>query len=90
MTDSTTQSRRLLTKIRDDLRERREARARYRTLQQELASYQTRREIDDLLGAISEQEGPEAEQIREILLDNLRPTVAYYRLAMAPTAVSLA
>ena len=90
MTDSTTQIRGLLTKIRDDLRERRKARARYQTLQRELASYQTRREIDDLLGAISEQEGPEAEQIREILLDNLRPAVAYYRVAMAPTAVSLA
>jgi hypothetical protein len=88
MTDSTVQTRGLFAKIRGDLRERREARARYQTLQQELASYQTRREIDDLLGAISEQEGPEADQIREILLDNLRPNIAYHRVAKAPTAVS--
>ncbi len=56
----------------DTLRKRRAARAAYRSLRQELASYGTSREVDDLLGSIKDQEGPEAQQIRDILLDNLR------------------
>ena len=71
----------LIGTIRDDLRERREARAAYRVLEHELASYRTQREVDDLLGAIEGQSDPEAEQIRGLLLDNLRPTDALYRAA---------
>jgi hypothetical protein len=72
--------RELLTTTRDELRVRREARAAYRKLEQELACYRTQREVDDLLGSISSQEGPEAEQIREVLLDNLRPVREMYRV----------
>jgi hypothetical protein len=66
----------------DTMRERRESRARYADLKRELASYRTPREIDDLLGVIRDQDGPEAQQIRDILLDNLRrPTIALHRAA---------
>lgn len=70
-----------ITSLRDELRQRREERASYDALRRELASYQTAREVDDLLGVISTQEGPEAEQIRDILLDNLRPATTFYRAA---------
>ena len=53
----------------------------YDALKRELASYQTAREVDDLLGVIANQEGPEAQQIREILLDNRRPATTLYRAA---------
>jgi hypothetical protein len=82
MTISVNPVRGLFSTIRDELRERREARARYDDLKRELASYNTTREVDDLLGVVMNQEGPEAEQIRDILLDNLRqPTSALYRVA---------
>jgi len=71
--------RNFVSSIQDELRERREARAAYRALEQELASYRTPHEIADLLGTISDQESPEAEQIRDILLSNQRPTTALYR-----------
>ncbi len=58
--------------MRETLRERRAARAAYRSLRQELASYGTSREVDDLLGSLKDQDGAEAQQIRDILLDNLR------------------
>jgi len=71
--------RNLVSSLQDELRERREARATYRALVEELASYRSPHEIADLLGTFSDQEGPEAEQIREILLNNQRPTTALYR-----------
>jgi hypothetical protein len=49
-------------------------------LERELASYRTPHEIADLLGTISDQESPEAEQIRDILLNNQRPTTALSRI----------
>jgi hypothetical protein len=70
--------------IRDELRERREARARYMTMKRELASYRTPREINDLLGVIEHQEGPEtpeAQQIRSILFENQRRPADLYRVA---------
>ncbi len=70
-----------ITTLRGELRERREARASLETLKRELASYQTTREVDDLLGVLAGQDGPEAQQIRDILLDNLRPTTPFYRAA---------
>ena len=66
-----------ITTIRDELRERREAHARYNALKRELSGYRTPREVDDLLGVIMNQEGPEAEQIRDILLDNLRQPASF-------------
>jgi hypothetical protein len=70
-----------VTTVRRELRERREARAAYRALEQELASYRTPREVDDLLGTMNDQDSPEAQQIRDILLDNLRPTTEMYRVS---------
>ena len=70
-----------ITTIRDELHERRAARAAHKALRRELASYQTAREVDDLLGVIANEEGPEAQQIRDILLRNRRPTNELYRVA---------
>jgi hypothetical protein len=66
--------------IAKSARERREARAQYKALQQELATFRTEREVDDLLGVISDQDGPDAERIRNILLNNLRPAVGLGRI----------
>jgi hypothetical protein len=66
--------------LRDELRVRRQERAEHRALQRELASYRTPREIDDLLGAVAEQDGRDAQRVRDILLDNLRPTIGLGRI----------
>lgn len=73
--------RELVSTTRDELRQRREATAAYRELQQQLASYQSPWEVDDLLGVISDEDGPEAQQIRDILLSNLRPRTDLSRVA---------
>jgi hypothetical protein len=62
----------LITTTRENVRRDREARASYQSLRRELASYGTQRDVDDLLGSIANEEGPEAQQVREVLLDNLR------------------
>jgi hypothetical protein len=67
--------------IRDELSERREARARYNAMKRELAAYRTRREVDDLLAVVEHQDGPEVQQIRDILFENQRPTPQLYRVA---------
>ncbi len=59
-----------LATVRDDLRERRQARAAQRTLRQELATYTTPADIDDLLGSLRGQDGPDADEIRDILTSN--------------------
>lgn len=58
--------------LRDELRVRREARAEHLGLQRELASYRTPREIDDLLGVIANEDGPDAQRIRDILTSSAR------------------
>jgi hypothetical protein len=71
-TDSTTRRpRQVLAAVRDELRERREARRAYRDLARDLASYNTRAEVDDLLAALDNDQSPEAVQIRTILSSNL-------------------
>jgi hypothetical protein len=62
----------LITTTRENVRRDREARSSYQSLRRELASYGTQRDVDDLLGSIANEEGPEAQQVREVLLDNLR------------------
>ena len=59
-----------LATVRDDLRERRQARSAQRTLRQELAAYTTPAEIDDLLGSLRGQDGPGADEIRDLLTRN--------------------
>ncbi|MCW2849806.1 MAG: hypothetical protein JWR90_3780 [Marmoricola sp.] len=61
----------LLTAARAGLRERRQARRDYRALARELACYSTPNDVDDLLAAIDDQTGADAEQIRDILTRNL-------------------
>ncbi|MCW2837903.1 MAG: hypothetical protein JWQ15_2017 [Marmoricola sp.] len=70
--DMSPRPRPLWTAVRDELSERRQKRAGYRTLRRELASYTTRADVDDLLATIEGQENAEAEMIRSILVDNLR------------------
>ena len=62
----------LWTTVKDELRERREARAARNALRADLAHYRTPHEIDDLLASVDAEETPEAEMIRGILMDNLR------------------
>jgi hypothetical protein len=64
-------SRKIWTAVRGELRERRQDRAEFRALERDLASYNTRAEVDDLLGSIRAAEGPDAERIRLILSRNL-------------------
>jgi len=61
---------RLVATVRDDLRERREARAARRLLERELTSYSTPAEISDLLGSLHGQDGEAAEAVRDIVLRN--------------------
>jgi hypothetical protein len=70
----------LWTTVRDELRERREAKARERRLREDLAPYATPAEIEDLLDAVDREDTPDAEAIRSILHDNL----ARYYAAQGP------
>jgi hypothetical protein len=60
-----------LTRLRDELRERRRARAAQRVLEEQLASYVGPAEVDDLLASLADQDGPDADQIRSILTRRL-------------------
>jgi hypothetical protein len=57
-----------LARLRDDLRERRRTRAARRVLEAQLASYVGAAEVDDLLASLSHHDGPDAEEIRSILV----------------------
>jgi hypothetical protein len=62
----------LWTTVKDELRERREARAAHAALRADLAHYRTPSDIEDLLATVDNQDSPEAEIIRDVLMDNLR------------------
>jgi hypothetical protein len=66
-----------MSTIRDELRARREARARSKALRRDLASYTTPREVDDLLAIVEHQDNSDAEQIRNIVFENQRPKVLF-------------
>ena len=70
-----------LVTVRDELRERRQARSAQRTLREELATYTTPAEIDDLLGSLRGQDGPDADEIRDILTSSLQHRNRPSRLA---------
>ena len=57
----------LVEELRDSLRQRRAARAARRALEQGLATYRTPAEVNDLLSLIEDEEGPDADLVREIL-----------------------
>lgn len=65
-------SRELWARACDDLRQRRQESAEYRVLERELASYNTRADMDDLLGSVGRAEGANAERIRMVLARNHR------------------
>ena len=71
----------LISTVRELINEHREARSAYKALEGELASYTSRREVDDLLGTIRDQHGPDAQQIRDILLNNPYPATGLHRVA---------
>jgi hypothetical protein len=61
---------RLVTTVRDELRDRRLARASRRTLERELASYDTPAQVSDLLGALTGNDDVRVQEIRDIVLRN--------------------
>ncbi len=61
----------MIQSVRDDLRERRAARAEYRALKSALASYNSPAEINDLL-LVAEAEGADTDTVRDILADNMQ------------------
>jgi hypothetical protein len=61
---------RLVTTVRDELRDRRQARASRRTLERELASYNTPAQVSDLLGALTGDDDVRVQEIRDIVLRN--------------------
>jgi hypothetical protein len=70
-----------LTTIRSEVRERRQRRIEHRALERELASYRTPNEIDELLVVLGQHEGPQVQEVRDILLQNSRPTPPLFRAA---------
>lgn len=60
----------LVATVRDELRDRRQARAARRTFERELASYTTEADVNDILGATQGQDNTDADHIREIVLRN--------------------
>jgi hypothetical protein len=67
-----TRSRHILSGVRVELRDLRQARSHRRALERDLASYRSRSEVDDILAMISDQSDPDADLIREILNRNLQ------------------
>ncbi|MBW8750300.1 MAG: hypothetical protein JF565_02610 [Propionibacteriales bacterium] len=61
---------RLVTTVRDELRDRRLARASRRTLERELASYDTPAQVSDLLGSLTGDDDARVQEIRDIVLRN--------------------
>ena len=59
----------LVATVRDELRDRREARTQRRTLERELATYGTTAEINDLLGSMHGDDTA-IQEIREVVLRN--------------------
>ncbi len=67
---------RLVTTVRDELRQRRALRAAARRLEQDLATYTSPREIDDLLAALDRGDDADVSPIRMVLSRNREE---YYR-----------
>ena len=66
LTDSTPSP--LWTRVRNELRARRDAWAEYRQLERDLASYSTDADRSDLLGSTRDVDHPDAELTRSILM----------------------
>lgn len=59
-----------ISNLRDELRGRRQARAQRRTLERELATYNTEADVHDLLGSLQGQDDDATEAIRDIIMRN--------------------
>jgi hypothetical protein len=70
-TENTTTRTTFWAGVRDELRERREARVARHHLVRELEGYQSRGDIIDLLAAADRHEGPQAELMRDVLQTKL-------------------
>jgi hypothetical protein len=60
----------LMASVRDELRDRRQARASRRILERELATYRSPKDVSDLLGSLTGQDDASVEEIREIIVRN--------------------
>jgi hypothetical protein len=58
----------LVATVRDELRDRRQARASRRTLERELASYTTASEVNDLLESLRGQDDSAVNELRDVVL----------------------
>lgn len=72
LSGTVSRSRRALSVVRDDLRERRRARAELRTLRSELSTYTTQSSLDDLLAALPSDGASSDDRVREILVQNMQ------------------
>jgi hypothetical protein len=63
-------ARRILAGVRDERRQRREARDAYLKLERELSTYSTPAQVDDLLIALSGHDDHDSQVIRDILTRN--------------------
>jgi len=60
----------LVATVRDELRDRRQARASRRTLERELATYDNPHDVNDLLGSMRGQDDAAVQEIRDIVMRN--------------------
>jgi hypothetical protein len=58
----------LVATVRDELRDRRQARASRRTLERELASYTTAAEVNDLLESLRGHDDRAVNELRDVVL----------------------
>jgi hypothetical protein len=72
LSNTTSRPLRRLATMRDELRDRRRARASYRELERSLAPYASRSEANDLLATIAHQDGPDADRVRRMVARNLQ------------------
>ena len=56
------------TTLRDELAQRREARAAERRLREDLANYRTPTDIEDLLAAVGRDDSADAQVVRDVLM----------------------
>ncbi len=65
-------ARRLLSVVRDDLRERRESRTEQRRIERELGTYTSPSEVNDILTVLQSESGAHADRMRTMVTRNLQ------------------
>ena len=90
MNTSTASIHGLVGELRDSLRQRRSARTTRRALEHGLATYRTPAEVNDLLSLIEDEEGTDADLVRDILHRQLgRTRDLGTQVAFAPRSSTL-